>query len=223
MLPEQELEELCWYRDDERHVFLPEVMRRLILEKIMVHGGERGGGERHALAMCKTGHEWKDLLVDNIERWARKNEKGQPHGEEGAMLDQLSCLMVGATATGSGWLSLLLQRALDKALHPRTVREFLLALVQHRPDSLNHGHILLEAVQHWLTHKDAKERLAGEHVDVLEVECGLTLGKDEDVGGARAKGGELQQRVLMVTAVQPALAGEDASQDPELPPQWLVV
>lgn len=139
------------------------------------------------------------------------------------MLDQLVRLAVSATVTGRGRRHLLLRRALDEALNPRAVRRFLLlAPVHHRPDGLDRGHVLLQAVRHGRAYWVAEERQAGERGDVLEGERDLAPGEDEGAGGAVPEGGELQQHALVVVVAHPARAGEDAAQDPDLPPQRLV-
>jgi hypothetical protein len=169
MLPDPELEDVHRCRHDEGLVFLAGGYVAFERGEIVVDGGEHGRGERHALAARQTGRERKHLPADDVERRARENEEGQPHGEEGAVLDQLTRLSVAVGATGRGRRRLRLRRALDEALHPRAVAGFLLlAPVQHRPDGLDRGHILLQAVRHGRAHGAAEERQAGERGDVLE-------------------------------------------------------
>jgi hypothetical protein len=123
MLPDPELEDVHRCRHDDGLVFLAGGYAAFERGEIVVDGGERGGGERHALAARQTGRERKDLPADDVERRARENEEGQPHGEEGAVLEQLTRLAVGATATatatGRGRRRLLLRRVLEEALHVR--------------------------------------------------------------------------------------------------------
>lgn len=70
MLPDPELEDVDRCRDDEGSVFVARGYVAFERGEIVVDGGERGGGERHALAARQTGRERNDLPADDVERWA---------------------------------------------------------------------------------------------------------------------------------------------------------
>ena len=74
MLPDPELEDVR--RDDESLVFLARGYAVFDRGENVLDCGERGGGERHALAARQTGRKRKDLPADDIERWAWENEEG---------------------------------------------------------------------------------------------------------------------------------------------------